>query len=161
MLDTCSADRPARSRHRRTKHAPKPGLEPATRPASAPADDKPPSLCRPALLARAARRAAAGYQRARDLPAALPGLFGQAGPRIVEKLREAEARCETDRREGSVGYKPSRHVQILAALLAETQAHRPSPQPRDQPKASGSSALRRATKSRSASSTPGSIGGLT
>jgi hypothetical protein len=92
---------------------------------------------RPALLARAAKAGARAYLRSRDLPGAVPGLVAQPEARILPRLAEAEARCEAARRAHAPDYRPARHVQILAALLAETAAA--------QPKASGSSALRRAT----------------
>lgn len=115
--------------------------------ASAGAAGDPFPMRRPALLARAACTGAAAYARGRDLPGAVPGLLAQPGARILAKLAEAEARCEAARRERAPGYRPARHVQVLAALIAETRAAREAPGPAaaDQPKASGSSALRRAT----------------
>jgi len=79
-------------------------------------------LMRPALLALAARRAAAQYRRKRDLPGAVPGLYGQADQVIRARLAKAEALFEEARRERRPGYRPARHVQILAALLAEEAA---------------------------------------
>ena len=92
---------------------------------------------RPRILVRTARMGARQYRRRRDLPGAVPGLLARPAGEIVQRLVEAEARCEDDRRHRSPGYRPARHVQILAALLAERRAV--------QAKASGSAALRPAT----------------
>jgi hypothetical protein len=89
-------------------------------------------LFRPRLLIETARIAARLYRRERDLSAALAQ--GQAG-RIVERLGESERQCEALRRARSPAYRPGRHVQVLAALIAEAA----------QTKASGSDALRLAT----------------
>ena len=93
-------------------------------------------MSRPKLLVHTARIGAKHYRRERDLPGAIPGLLAQENPQILPRLAEAEAQCERDRRAKSAAYRPGRHVQILAALLAETVAA--------QAKASGSEALRSA-----------------
>ncbi|MEM7188705.1 MAG: DUF6477 family protein, partial [Pseudomonadota bacterium] len=62
------------------------------------------------------------YQRRRDLPGAVPGLLAQPEQRILPKLIESEAQCEEARRAKSPAYRPGRHVQVLAALLAEVAA---------------------------------------
>ncbi len=94
-------------------------------------------LTRPKILVTTALNGAGRYRRERDLPGAIPGLLSKPDTHIVPELRQAEARCEEDRRTRSAGYRPGRHVQILAALLAECAA-------RLQAKASGSDALRSA-----------------
>ena len=94
-------------------------------------------MSRPKILVTTARLGARRYCRQRDLPGAVPGLLAQPDDAILPKLIEAEARCEQDRRDGSAAYRPTRHVQILAALLAETRMA--------QENASGSAALRSAT----------------
>lgn len=91
---------------------------------------------RPCILVKTARHCARRYRRQRDLPGAVPGLLAQPEDAILPRLARAEARCEQERRTRAAGYRPSRHVQILAALLAETL--------RAQPNASGSDALRSA-----------------
>ena len=93
-------------------------------------------MSRPKILIRTARMAARLYRRDRDLPGAVPGLLAEAPAQILPRLVEEEERCETARRARAAGYRPARHVQILAALLAETAA--------GQVKASGSAALRSA-----------------
>ncbi len=105
-------------------------------PGATPADLFP--LERPALLARAASAGARSYRRLRDLPGAVHGLLAASEEEILPRLAVAEAEYEAARRAGAAGYRVGRHVQVLAALLAE--AGRLAAQP----KASGSSALRRA-----------------
>ena len=106
------------------------------------------TLMRPALLVRTARRVAQGYCPARDVPPALPG---PSDSPIRVRLAQAEAHCEAARLAHAPGYRPARHVLLLGALMAETMP--------GQENASGSAALRCATKSCSASSIAGSIGG--
>lgn len=89
---------------------------------------------RPRILIETARIGACRYHRDRDLGAALPGASGLGAQQIVARLRAVEAECERLRRMGSPAWRPSRHVQVLAALLAEAA----------QAKASGSAALRSA-----------------
>lgn len=81
-----------------------------------------PEMLRPKLLVRTARIGARMYSRARDLPGAIPGLLSQPAEQILPRLIEAEARCEDERRVHSAAYRPAKHVQILAALLAESAA---------------------------------------
>ena len=94
-------------------------------------------MSRPKLLVTTAKMGAQNYRRTRDLPGAIPGLLSQPADQILPKLAAAEEKCELERREKSAAYRPARHVQILAALLAETFAA--------QANASGSEALRSAT----------------
>ncbi len=93
------------------------------------------TLVRPKLLIETAQIGARLYRRRRDLKGALPGApTGLSRRQIIARLRAAELECEQHRRMGSPAWRPSRHVQVLSALLAEaTQA-----------KASGSEALRSA-----------------
>lgn len=106
-------------------------------------------MIRPKLLLESALIGAARYRRDRDLGPALWGLEGsERSP--LETLAEAEAACEAARRGRAPDYRPARHVALLSAYLAERAA---------QTKASGSSALRRATKSASASAVAGSSAG--
>lgn len=74
-----------------------------------------PRLARPRLLATAARAGAALYRRERDLPSGI----ASAGRSILAALVAAEAMCDADRRAGAPAYNPSRHVRVLAALMAE------------------------------------------
>lgn len=77
-------------------------------------------LIRPQTLIRTARIGAGLYRRERDLAAALPGVAQAAAWVIIARLQAAERQCEGLRRGHSPAYKPTRHVQVLAALLAET-----------------------------------------
>ena len=79
-------------------------------------------MSRPKILVTTARIAARQYRRRRDLPGAVPGLLTQSVDKILPKLVEVEAMCEDARRAKSAAYRPGRHVQVLAALLAETAA---------------------------------------
>ena len=98
-------------------------------------------MSRPRILVTTARIGAARYRRERDLPGAVAGLLSRPTGEILPRLQEAEAQCEEDRLARSAAYRPGKHVQILAALLAEAgRAARAA-----QPKASGSEALRSAT----------------
>lgn len=81
---------------------------------------------RPGPLARAAWRAARGLL-------GRPGGGGRATFAIA-RLAAIEARHEEARRARAPGYRPSRHVAALAALIAASA----------QPKASGSPAFRSA-----------------
>lgn len=92
-------------------------------------------LIRPRLVIEAARAGAAGYRRGRDL-AGLLADGCRSRDAIVARLAEVEQGCESLRRSRSPAYRPVRHVQVLAALLAEAAG--------DQAKASGSEALRSA-----------------
>ncbi|MDH3666774.1 MAG: DUF6477 family protein [Paracoccaceae bacterium] len=78
-------------------------------------------LFRPKSLIRTARIGARLYRRERDLAAALPGRVVQAASAIIAQLQFAEQQCESLRRGRSPAYKPARHVQVLAALLAESK----------------------------------------
>ena len=95
-------------------------------------------MSRPRLLITTAKYGAKRYRRERDLPGAIAGLLARPSSEILPRLREAEEICEEERLSRSAAYRPGKHVQILAALLAE--AARAA-----QPKASGSEALRPAT----------------
>lgn len=76
-------------------------------------------ISRPRILVTTARLAAGRYKRQRDLPGAMQGLLSQPDAAILARLARAEERCEAERRDHSAVYRPSRHVQVLAALLAE------------------------------------------
>jgi len=77
-------------------------------------------MSRPKILVTCAQFGAKRYRRDRDLPGAVPGLLSKADAMIVPELVAAEERCEIDRRTRAAAYRPSRHIQVLAALLAES-----------------------------------------
>lgn len=76
-------------------------------------------MSRPTILVTTAQYGARRYQRERDLPGAVPGLLSRPEGEIVPRLQEAEEFCEHERRTRSASYRSARHVQVLAALLAE------------------------------------------
>ena len=82
------------------------------------------TMSRPKILVNTATIGARFYRRSRDLPGAVPGMVGQPVSAIVSRLQEVEAQCEEERRARSATYRPGKHVQVLAALLAES-----APQP--------------------------------
>lgn len=78
------------------------------------------SLKRPKMLARAAKAGADLYRRDRDLAKLMPRLMMRGEQsQIIQGLKNAEAACEEDRRARAVTYSLSRHVGLLAALVAE------------------------------------------
>ena len=105
-------------------------------------------MIRPKILIETARIGARLYQRERDLPGAIPGAISglslkpnptasaRARRQIVTRLSETEHLCEELRRGGSPAYRPGKHVQVLSALIAESDDRS------NQTKASGSEALR-------------------
>lgn len=80
------------------------------------------TLSRPKILVHTARIGARHYRRERDLPGAVPGLLNQPVRTIIPRLIDAEARCEEARLAHSAAYRPGKHVQVMAALLAESAA---------------------------------------
>ncbi len=76
-------------------------------------------MSRPRILVQTAKIGARFYRRDRDLPGAVPGLISQPVSTFVPRLMEVEAQCEEERRARSSAYRPAKHVQVLAALLAE------------------------------------------
>ncbi len=75
------------------------------------------TIRRPRLLMQAARHSLASYRRKRDLQR----LIGvEASPlQAVQQLISAEERQEQHRLAGETDYSPIRHVELLAALIAE------------------------------------------
>lgn len=76
-------------------------------------------MSRPKILVTTAQYGARRYRRKRDLPGAVAGLLSRSEDQIIPKLTEAEEACETARRARLAEYRPAKHVQILAALMAE------------------------------------------
>lgn len=106
------------------------------------------ALERPRLLVRAARFTLDDYRRERDLPRLLPSAGLAAPGRAVAPLLAAEAACEAARAAQAATYSAARHVELLAALMAEARLAAAPAGPAAlplQPKASGIAALRRAT----------------
>lgn len=113
------------------------------------------ALRRPRMLIRAARFGLAEYRRTPALRAQFATAGARTAAQIVALLLSREAELDARRREGDSGYSAARHVELLIALMAEAQLLRAA----GQPKASGISALRRATNACSASCTATSSAG--
>lgn len=107
------------------------------------------ALRRPRPLVQAARFALDDYVRERALPRLLHRPDPPApGPAVLALLLEAEAAAEARRTAGALDYAPARHVELLAAVMAEARlagAAATAGDGTDQAKASGMAALRRAT----------------
>ncbi|MFK7943819.1 MAG: DUF6477 family protein [Paracoccaceae bacterium] len=97
-------------------------------------------MSRPRILITTAQYGAQRYRRRRDLPGAIAGLLSRSEDQIIPRLTEAEKECEDARVTRSASYRPGKHVQILAALMAEQAAVQGAPQAN----ASGSDAFRSA-----------------
>lgn len=75
------------------------------------------TIRRPRLLMQAARHGLAAYRRKHDLQRLIGG---ETTPmQAVEKLIDAEGRIEQTRLSGEADYSASRHIELLAALIAE------------------------------------------
>ena len=118
------------------------------------------ALRRPRLLIRAARFGLAEYRRTPALRRLLAAKGARTAAQVVAVLLAREADCDSRRRAGDAGYSVARHVEVLIALMAEARhlPAAPAAAP-SQPKASGISAFRRATKASNASHTPASSAG--
>ena len=76
-------------------------------------------LERPRLLVDAARRGVGGYDRRMHLGRII-GAVPRHGEAIL-KLLEIEGALDSGRRAGEGHYEPSRHVEVLIALLGEVR----------------------------------------
>jgi hypothetical protein len=75
------------------------------------------NIRRPKILLHAARICAKGYKR----ETMLPGLLGASSARVVEQLKAREAGLESARQAQISTYSPRAHVEVLSALLAESE----------------------------------------
>jgi hypothetical protein len=75
------------------------------------------TIRRPRLLMQAARLGLAAYHRNRDLRRLIGAEMAPAV--AVAKLISAEEQVERNRLAGVADYSPVRHVELLAALIAE------------------------------------------
>ncbi|PRY26292.1 hypothetical protein CLV78_101387 [Aliiruegeria haliotis] len=80
------------------------------------------ALRRPRLLIRAARHGIGEYNHSRDFKRVMRSDSTPAPERAVRKLMDAEAELDRRRREGDASYSPSRHVEIMIALMAEARS---------------------------------------
>lgn len=89
------------------------------------------TLRRPRLLVRAARHGLSDYSRPRDL-ARLAGVTATATPaRIVRSLLELEERAEQTRLARDGTYCAHKHIELLVALMAESQVLAETPRAQD------------------------------
>ena len=77
------------------------------------------TLERPRLLVAAAQRGVGGYDRRTHLGRII-GAVPRHGEAIL-KLLEIERALDSGRRAGEGHYEPSRHVEVLIALLGEVR----------------------------------------
>ncbi|MFQ5438409.1 MAG: DUF6477 family protein [Paracoccaceae bacterium] len=75
---------------------------------------------RPRLLLSAARIGAANYHRNRDLRRLMRVENIPGKPAILARLVTMEVEFEAARKEKNTTYNISRHIEILAALIAES-----------------------------------------
>lgn len=82
-------------------------------------------LSRPRLLVQAARHGGHTYSRKRDL-SRLTGQQSTPDPhRIIKTLIDQERDLEASRKDGCTTYSFARHIEILAALMAELRLSTP------------------------------------
>jgi len=80
------------------------------------------SLRRPRLLVEAARIGVPDYSRARVLKKFAAAQMEASPAAALSTLIPVEETLETARRSGDASYVPSRHVEVLIAILAEMRA---------------------------------------
>lgn len=80
------------------------------------------TLRRPKLLLQAVRHGLTEYNREKTLRRLTGGTEMPAPRRAVQSLLLAEEMQETARRDRDAAYSPSRHIEILVALIAEARA---------------------------------------
>lgn len=79
------------------------------------------TLRRPRLLVRAARHGLSDYNRSRDLRR-IAGFSDTAKPhQVTAQLLDMEDNMEHRRVAGDHTYEPARHIELLVALMAESQ----------------------------------------
>ncbi|WP_439522641.1 DUF6477 family protein [Marivita sp.] len=79
------------------------------------------NLRRPRLLIRAARIGAETYRRDARLPRLLGyGVTLRTGPALL-RLMELEAEMNEHRENGDAGYRVADHVEVLTAVMGESQ----------------------------------------
>lgn len=76
---------------------------------------------RPSLLITAARHAAGGYRREKQLPRLLSTQKSLRHGEAILKLLDIEAELNDRRVEGRADYAPARHIMLWAAILGEAR----------------------------------------
>jgi hypothetical protein len=79
-------------------------------------------LNRPRLLVRAAQSGQCIYNRKRHLRRILRISFLPSYRGAIDRLLEAEAAVDEQRKTGNATYRAARHVELLIAILAEYKA---------------------------------------
>ena len=111
------------------------------------------ALSRPRLLVRAARFAAAHFQRSRDLRGILRAQTTPPPLRALVQLLDLEEAVNEARLRGGMQYRSTRHIELLGAIIAESAvltpqadpARAPAARPQTYPNWSGISDCRRST----------------
>jgi hypothetical protein len=80
------------------------------------------TLRRPRLLVQAAKLGLADYNRERVLKRVAPTKRPQTAMGALAALIPVEETLEEARRSGDASYVPSRHVEVLIAVLSEIKA---------------------------------------
>lgn len=80
------------------------------------------TLRRPRLLIQAARLGQGDYDRQKVLKRVAPAKQPETPAGALAALIPVEETLETARRNGDASYVPSRHVEVLIAVLAEIKA---------------------------------------
>lgn len=79
-------------------------------------------LRRPGLLMNAARHGLNEYNREQVLKRVMPSAVKRSPERALEALIPVEETLESARRAGDASYTPSRHVEVMIALMAELRS---------------------------------------
>ena len=87
------------------------------------------SLTRPRLLIRAARHGLVDYSRDHALARIIGVSSDMTAIEIVQKLVEVEGQMERARKEDDGSYSVARHIELLVALIAESNLLPKPPEP--------------------------------
>lgn len=80
------------------------------------------ALKRPRLLIRAARFGLDGYHRDQALSRLIAPRAYLSHRAALERLLDAEEQINSQRKARHVEYQPSRHIELLTAIMAEAMA---------------------------------------
>jgi hypothetical protein len=83
------------------------------------------ALRRPRLLIRAAHLGLPDYRRDHALPRLVPEGAADSCSDVFSTLAAEEASMNEARRSGGAAYSPSRHVELLAAMIFEARLFGP------------------------------------
>ena len=91
------------------------------------------TLRRPPLLIRAARACARDYARQRHLRQLLGDPLPDSAELVLTRLIPIESRMDSLRRDSRADYSVCRHIEILAAMMAEARRLRTGLSPAEPP----------------------------